>query len=133
MPTKKHVIVPELAKEGTPSVSEKPAETGKCGHLTRHSHGIDGKHDNLACTREPGHDGNHGAEHLELVESPVGTIEIGRKKYVKKNIYREWSDVAGTPVSQIPLQPIPRTASEQQKMDLAKMVFGDLPTGKFPQ
>ena len=37
----------------------------KCGHINKHSHGVKGKPDNLKCTLEKGHSGDHSADHFE--------------------------------------------------------------------
>ena len=131
-----------MPKKNVTPTPETPQETaivqeilGKCGHINRHSLGLDNKADNLACTRDRGHDGLHGADHLELVESTAANAEaIGRKRYERKKVFREWSDQAGTPVSQIQPQAIPLRPEDQAKIELARQIFPDMPSGtKFPQ
>lgn len=128
MPAKKSIATaPETPQEAA-AVRE---VLGKCGHVNRHSLGLDNQPDSLACARDSGHDGLHGAAHLEFVESTAAAAEtIGRKRYERKKVYREWSDMAGIPVSQIQPQVSNTLSPEKQfKLDLAKEIFPEMPDG----
>jgi hypothetical protein len=107
MPTKK--------KEETKTPTEKKEETKKkelCGHINRHSTGTDGKLDNVKCDLEKGHSGNHSGVHKEL-EKTVDTKvingeEVTTTRYDEVDTRRGWNDMAGTPVSEIPVPPEPK-------------------------
>ena len=84
-----------------------------------HSFGIDGKPDELACEKDEGHDGNHGAMHLERGQNLLSEVrpeeaknlrqvvvetktiivegkpkEVGGKQVYECEIFREWGDAA---------------------------------------
>jgi hypothetical protein len=110
-------------------VDEIMAESGKCGHVNRHSR-TNGKPDNLVCAKDRGHAGNHGAEHLELVESPVGEVEIGKKRYTKKMVWCEWMDIAGTPPDKIIPEAVVQKPEDAQRAEWVKnLVGGIIPPG----
>lgn len=82
-----------------------------CGHINRHSIGMDGVLDNLACERELGHDGDHGAWHYEIHFGPSLRDEVNPRIMhpqinFEGDVWGEWSDMAGTPVSEIKPEPI---------------------------
>jgi hypothetical protein len=93
----------------------------KCGHVNKHSLGVDRKPDNLACTLEKGHEGNHSALHFEsstqlspmLSEAEQNKYNIidgdDGKTYYEGYIERHWTDDAGIPASEIK----PRSPGEQ--------------------
>lgn len=96
----------------------------KCGHVNRHSYGVNHKLDNLACEKAAGHDGLHGALHdeetsrlgegvsaeqaaqFEYIELPPQYAGQAPRGIYKGRIWREWSDAAGTPAKDIvPVSP----------------------------
>ncbi len=42
----------------------KTAKKEVCGHINKHSFGVDGKPDNPVCFLKPGHDGLHRGKHF---------------------------------------------------------------------
>jgi hypothetical protein len=118
MPKKEQEIVDEIM-----------ADANKCGHINRHSRSA-GIPDNLACAKDKGHDGNHGADHLELVESPVGEIERNRKRYTKAKVWCEWSDAAGVPPENIiPEKPVSKPEDAARAEWVKNLVGGIIPPG----
>lgn len=93
---------------------EEPEETGElCGHINRHSYGVNGKLDNLSCEKEKGHEGNHGAWHFERHYGPALQDDINPRIYHPQlswegDRWTEWNDDAGTPVELIKPKPLPR-------------------------
>lgn len=87
---------------------EEPEAVELCGHINRHSNGVDGKPDNLACEKPLGHSGNHGAMHEEL-----RSFGEGGGTEPKGFTWREWLDIAGTPVDQI--KPDPSSIRSRRK------------------
>lgn len=85
----------------------------KCGHVNKHSRGVDGKPDNLECHLEAGHSGPHEAYHFEsttqlspmLTEEEQNKFEIVEKDdgktYYEGKLLRHWTDMAGTPTNEI--------------------------------
>lgn len=85
-----------------------------CGHINRHSYGVDGKPDELSCDLPLGHEGNHGAWHYEegtqlssmLTDDESQKFEVkymdddGKPLYAG-TIRREWNDMAGIPANEI--------------------------------
>lgn len=85
-------------------------EVNFCGHVNKHSFGIDGKPDNLQCTLEKGHEGLHSALHHEegtqlsgmLDTSEQETFEWNEERKVYEGyILRHWDDMAGIPAKDI--------------------------------
>lgn len=118
----------EIRKEVLDEIANKPPETeeelvelyGVCGHINRHSFGVDGEPDNLACERPKAHLGNHGADQLQRSRNlgealspsmtasfkPVLHKETGERLYYEGKIWSEWGDLAGTPADEIvPMKP----------------------------
>jgi hypothetical protein len=99
-------------KAPTKKVAEEvqEAEVNICGHVNRHSFGVDGKPDNLQCTLPKGHDGLHSAQHYEGgtqlsgmlsaddLEAFVWNEETERYEGI---ILRHWNDMAGIPAKDI--------------------------------
>lgn len=102
MPTKK-------IKEDAPVVVEEVNESptpNNCGHINRHSIGLDRKPDNVACDKPKGHNGDHEGEHEEYIKFYETTIENGveitRVKLVAEKRRVQWGDMAGIPFDKIP-------------------------------
>jgi len=84
-------------------------EVELCGHINRHSLGLDGKPDNLACTLPKGHTGNHSAEHYEVATQVSGMLEDVQSMEFNQlpdgkmeiTTLREWGDMAGIPAKDI--------------------------------
>jgi hypothetical protein len=112
----------------------------KCGHINRHSIGVDGKPDNLECTLDSGHPGAHSAPHHEIAKQLSGTLEdedrdVFETKYDEQGeLYyeghplRSWTDAAGIPAKEIkPVSPglelvnRPDLFPEQQAAEMAEM------------
>jgi hypothetical protein len=103
---------------------------GKCGHINRHSIDAQGQHDNLACTKDPGHGGNHGADHLQWTADPDGTIKINKQLSSVQPVWVEWGDMAGTPVEKITIVPTPKKlTNEISDLDDVRALVGDVPKG----
>ena len=91
-----------------------------CGHINRHSYGVDGKLDNLACVLPTGHRGDHSAPHVEesITHMREKTGRITGEIRDKKTVTAFWGDMAGTPVDQIP---VPK---EIKPPSMAELEFG---------
>jgi len=87
-------------------MSEEKAVKKVCGHVNMHSIGVDKKLDKMSCDLKPGHDGDHSGVHEELQRTEeteyVNGEEITRVKYFPVERRCAWSDMAGTPVSEMP-------------------------------
>ena len=125
----------------------------ECGHVNRHSFGMDGKPDNLACTLEKGHTGDHCAVHDERATSISGALTpeemnnykdaiIDGKKYYVASVNRFWKDIAGTPANEIkPGSPgeelvqykDPEIASQAKEIAELKKIVADLQKANVPQ
>ena len=68
---------------------------GVCGHINRHSYGINGELDNISCTLPAGHSGDHGAPHLERDYGEGGAVTWEGERWA------DWTDMAGTPADQL--------------------------------
>jgi len=83
------------------------ADAKKCGHINRHSIGLDRKLDNLECDLPQGHEGNHQGNHKEYQKTEDVKIVNGEEtitiRYKEVEVRRGWTDMAGTPVSEIPV------------------------------
>src|SRR3990167_7257259 len=74
-----------------------------CGHVNKHYYGLNGKLEDLTCTLEGGHTGDHSALHRRKVGTPV-TDEKGRvisTTYEEVETLGAWNDAAGTPAANI--------------------------------
>lgn len=89
------------------------AKAEKCGHINRHSVGVDGKPDNLECTLPAGHSGPHSAPHHEVAKQMSASLagnsadqfepvvdQLGNVLY-EGNPVRYWTDAAGVPANEI--------------------------------
>lgn len=89
------------------------AKAEKCGHINRHSIGVDGKPDNLECTLPAGHSGPHSAPHHEIAKQMSASLaggsadefepvrdEYGNVLYEGTPV-RSWGDAAGIPPGEI--------------------------------
>jgi hypothetical protein len=99
-----------------------------CGHVNRHSMGVDGLPDNMTCFRPKGHDGLHRGKHLVrfTVHQKDGKRIIGevvRQELVQES---EWSDGAGIPFEDTPpvVEIKPKSLAEQEFGEFAKTVLG---------
>lgn len=114
------------------------AEKDQCGHVNKHSYNHEGL-DELACTKPKDHEGLHGALHYERARKISAMLtneeaekftrrEIDGELMHEGEIYREWSDIAGTPADEIvPVSPgieIIQSGQEQDELlaQLAKQV-----------
>lgn len=112
--------------DSTPEVQKEEApEPALCGHVNLHSLDANGKPDNLACTREAGHTGNHSAPHFERgkfnamaaqdTQAEHEEVVIGHKIVPDQHgnevavevlgyegeFIRHWGDAAGIPAKDI--------------------------------
>ena len=101
----------------------------KCGHINRHSLGIKGMPDDLACELDPGHPGNHKAMHMEYVPDDKGDTIISKRPHLLKKVEREWSDMAGTPAKDIMPGVLEKTPEELAKIQMVKDFLGPNPFG----
>jgi hypothetical protein len=125
MPTKK---APPKKLAGGGEVVEPPSappapEIELCGHVNRHSLGLDKKQDGLACDLRKGHHGDHEGWHIEYEKHEVTKIVKGEEEtnivYEPVQVRRQWGDAAGVPVSEIPAPPPvsqPTMASLEQRV-----------------
>jgi hypothetical protein len=101
-------------------IKEVVQEVELCGHINRHSYGIDGQLDNLACDLPKGHAGDHSAMHKEVNVSHMR--DVNRKVTGEiRNEYKVrayWGDAAGIPVGQLPPTP------EIQPPTMLELEFG---------
>jgi hypothetical protein len=123
----------EVLQEEIPKIEPEPK---LCGHINRHSHGIDNKPDNLSCTMPLGHTGDHGALHKEASYSSVTVKDTDRSKprptgkhnIIEYEVFAYWNDMAGTPVDQIkpPPEIVSTTplADEDFGVGMARRVIG---------
>jgi hypothetical protein len=101
--------------------AQKESALAACGHVNRHSIGLDKKPDNVACDLPKGHGGDHEGEHEEYVKEYdtriENGIEITRTILVAVKRRVQWGDMAGIPFSQIPrpLPPAPPTVANLEK------------------
>lgn len=103
---------------------------GKCGHVNKHSRGTNGQLDDLPCEKPQGHDGNHGAFHLQYVNNDSGLVIIGKKKYTEDKVWCEWTDAAGVLASEIKPQELPISEFDAERSKFIKsFIGGDLPKG----
>lgn len=84
-----------------------------CGHINKHHHGINGKLEDLACTLEQGHDGDHSAEHLALrmaddnfetakqIQEGAQSHKFAGKMWLEVKEMGFWSDGASIPAADI--------------------------------
>lgn len=99
-----------------------------CGHINKHSKNMAGELDNLACEKDAGHDGNHGAHHLQRLPADGGKILLVGGK--EEKVWTEWNDAAGTLASEIKPQIIAKTDDERAREGFLKnLVGGDIPEG----
>lgn len=108
------------------AVDEIMSSAGKCGHINRHSRGVRGAPDNLACTKDRGHDGNHGAEHDEYAMSDVGEIEVGGKRFTHVRVWREWGNAAGIEPGKIIPEVLEPKPQDTERAELIKNLVGGL-------
>lgn len=97
-----------------------------CGHVNKHSFGIDGKPDNMKCHLPKGHDGPHKGAHVRRVYD---------RKYVQKRLvdktYKdveeesEWLDGAGEYPTTFPAEIKPPSLAEQEFGVEAKIILGN--------
>jgi len=77
-----------------------------CGHINRHSKGIDGKLNYLSCDLEPEHEGFHSAIHYTRRLGMSYRDEDNQRKVIRDIEFEgeervTWTDMAGTPVEDI--------------------------------
>jgi len=96
-----------------------------CGHVNRHSAGVDGLPDNMECFLLKGHEGLHRGKHMtRFVTHKVEKKKIVAELETLRETESEWSDGASIPVSAIPVVEIkPKTLAEQEFGDFAKTVL----------
>lgn len=101
-----------------------------CGHINRHSLGVDGLPDNMSCILPKGHPGAHRGRHL--VRRTVHQVEkkhiVGEKVTSEKEEESEWLDGAGIPVDEAPavVEIKPKTLAEQEFGVNAKTVMSGM-------
>lgn len=79
------------------------AEKEVCGHINKHSYNTRGKLEDLSCTLEKGHDGDHSAPYKKNVGESVHD-EKGRivsVKYTPEESIAYWNDGAGVLAKEI--------------------------------
>lgn len=104
--------------------------TGKCGHINKHSKDIQGNLDNLVCEKDKGHDGNHGAKHLQHVKAQNGVLLIGKNRFSEDKVWVEWGADAGILASKITPQYVAPTDEDLQRIKIIKdLAGGDIPAG----
>lgn len=111
-PTKKPVASAPNPEQGQVAAAPPPAHAPEvCGHVNRHSVGLDKKLDNMSCDLRPGHHGDHEGWHTEYQRHDETRIVKGEEEtfavYEAVDIRRQWSDAAGIPVAEIPPPPPP--------------------------
>ena len=109
MATKKKAVTKAKPQE------EKVKKPALCGHVNRHSLGVNNKLDNLKCDLKNGHSGDHSGVHTELQRAEDTQIingeEVIKVTYEKVDVRRGWTAMAGTPVSEMPVPPEPKPAT----------------------
>jgi len=91
-----------------------------CGHINKHSMDLRGQPDNLSCEKDMGHDGNHGAMHLQHANGVLG----------ESKVWCEWVDAAGTLASEIVPEPLPISEKDREHAAFVRnFVGGDIPHG----
>ena len=129
---RKEVVKPVEPVEETQALVEEQKKTPEiCGHVNRHSYGVDRELDNITCDLPKGHDGDHSAMHDELQKTEnvkiVDGTEVVSVTYETIQQRRGWTDMAGTPVSQI----TPGTVEQPSLEEVEKRVMELERNGKF--
>jgi hypothetical protein len=98
-----------------------------CGHVNKHSLGLDSLPDNMTCFLPPGHEGPHRGKH----KTRFVTYKFKDRKVVEKNeeirdAESEWLDEANVPVDfDKPVREIkPKSLAEQEFGEHAKEILG---------
>jgi hypothetical protein len=124
MPKAKHEAVIETE---TIDMSVTKVEVVDCGHINRHSIGIDNKPDNPACDLPKGHAGDHHGVHKMKVERErFYERETGRLlkiEYDEAEAETHWSDMAGTPVKDIKPGPLPSRSKKSEIMQVVEQLI----------
>ena len=117
MPKKTETITEEQAAI-VEDVKEKYIAPQKCGHVNKHYKNMDGELEDLKCTLEKGHAGDHSADYAcyrptdgstkqakqiaqAKLEGKAITIMLGGNELIETVEQAYWSDVAGVPASEI--------------------------------
>lgn len=98
-----------------------------CGHVNRHSVGVDGQLDNIKCYLPTGHAGPHRGKHMQrFSHHVVEKKHIVAEPYEDKEVESEWLDGAGVPVDPTVSsgEIKPKSLAEQEFGDYAKSVLG---------
>lgn len=99
-------VVREPSAAPEPVVVVAPPAPKVCGHVNRHSVGLDKKLDYMLCDKPPGHSGDHEGDHLEWEKHEETSIVHGEEEirvfYAEVVLRRQWNDAAGVEVKNIP-------------------------------
>jgi hypothetical protein len=106
--THESVLVTGPIDASMPSTpEEKPKKealiTRECGHVNKQFYGVNGKLEDLACTREAGHKGDHFAPCLHNVPDHIYDQggNVAKQHWVQEETVAAWGNAAGKPTTEI--------------------------------
>lgn len=127
MPRKREPIAPEDVENEIEIAVELAPQKAICGHVNRHSFGVDGKPDNPTCFLEAGHTPPHKGKHLrrnyryDRVGKKFVSVFVGDVEEIA-----EWHDGAGEVPTSFPPEIPAKTLAEEDFGENAKAILAGL-------